>query len=149
MRQDPAVEHEVMPARCPLDGTELLPANPDGACGCPTCRGVWLPGPLVSTCVGEPVTMALKRKVGAATPLSCPDDQLNLMKIRYHGISLDLCRECCGVWFDRRDLDAIHQHRSALGIRTDGEFPVYVKREDGEGAWDESLIHFILFASRG
>jgi Zn-finger nucleic acid-binding protein len=92
--------------------------------------------------------MALRSKAGEATPRSCPDDQLNLKKIRYHGITLDLCQECCGVWFDRKDLDALHQHRRALGIGGDGLVPVYVKREDSEASWDDSLIHFILFAAR-
>lgn len=148
MRQQLDVEHEVMPSRCPLDGSELLPSNEDGACGCPQCRGLWLPGPLVSDCVGDEVTKALKGTRGEETPLACPDDQLNLTEIRFHGIALDLCTDCCGVWFDRRDLDGLHQHREALGIGTPGEIPVLAECGDNEGSWEDSLVHFILFAAR-
>ena len=149
MREALNMEHEVMPPRCPLDGLGLMIANSDGACRCPQCDGLWLPGPLISNCVGNEVTKALKGTRGEATPLTCPDDQLNLTKIRFHGIDLDLCTECCGVWFDRKDLDGIHQHRQALGIDTGAEIPVYVECAEGEGSWEDSLVHFILFAARG
>lgn len=148
MHEGSEVEHEVAPARCPLDGTELLPANPDGASGCPDCRGLWLPGPLVSDCVGDEVTKALKGTRGEGTPLACPDDQVNLTEIRFHGIALDLCTDCCGVWFDRKDLDGLHQHRQALGIGAAGEIPVHAECGDSEGSWEDSLVHFILFAAR-
>lgn len=149
MREESSLEREVMPSRCPLEGAELLTANAEGACGCPSCRGVWLPGPLVSDCVGADVTTALRGRVGEATQLTCPDDSLPLNKIRFHGITLDLCISCCGVWFDRNDLDMMHQHRNALGIGSEGGVPVYAKRGDSEGTWADSLIHFILFAARG
>lgn len=45
--------------------------------------------------------------------MHCPVDQATLVPSERHGIEIDYCPECRGVWLDRNELDAII-HRSGM-----------------------------------
>jgi uncharacterized protein len=39
--------------------------------------------------------------------MHCPVDQATLVMTERHGIAIDSCPECRGIWLDRNELDAI------------------------------------------
>lgn len=39
--------------------------------------------------------------------MKCPNDQATLVMSERHGIEIDYCPECRGVWLDRGELDKI------------------------------------------
>ncbi|HEX5604996.1 MAG TPA: zf-TFIIB domain-containing protein [Candidatus Binatia bacterium] len=47
------------------------------------------------------------RKVDRVEALRCPKCPGNLESYTFHGISLDRCHECGGVWLDKGELQAI------------------------------------------
>ena len=49
---------------------------------------------------------------------SCPRDQETMAKEVIHGVIIDRCPSCGGVWLDGGELDAI-RHRVELGVATE------------------------------
>src|SRR5262245_17446151 len=86
---------------------------------CPACGGVWLDaGELESLEVGAAKSPALLEAERAAESEHearrrvsvvglCPRCQRGLEPHVLHGIELDRCRHCGGIFFDRRELPAV------------------------------------------
>lgn len=95
----------------PLDGV-LVDA-------CPDCEGCWLDGGELDALVAGPGKSAgellataraeLDREHGATTTGSmcprCQKDKLGRMVL--HGVTLDRCPKCKGLWFDAGELDKV------------------------------------------
>lgn len=39
--------------------------------------------------------------------MCCPKCGMELLEIEYHGIQIDKCSECAGIWLDDGEIDAI------------------------------------------
>ena len=93
-------------------------ALPDGAeeflCG--RCDGLWLPGAVVRAGVGE----APRGRLPAAAPargLRCPADASALVPLRHHGVDIDVCPRCSGVWLDAGERERILAARATPARR--------------------------------
>lgn len=64
--------------------------------------------------------------------MRCPTDDMTLQLAERHGIEIDYCPECRGVWLDRGELDKIVA-RSANELSSDGRDES--GRSRGEPAW--------------
>ncbi len=51
----------------------------------------------------------------------CPVDNAPMQEVTRHGVTFDVCPQCCGVWLDRGELEKL----LSLAQRAD------------EGAWEE------------
>lgn len=50
--------------------------------------------------------------------MKCPKDGYDLASKEYHGVLIETCPRCGGMWIDADDLDAVaHEHRPALLTR--------------------------------
>lgn len=94
---------------CPRDGENLsVHRTARGAVvRCGTCAGLWLPGKMVVRHVGQLPRLAFIRDRGAATDLLCPDDGAALVVLIHHGVKIDACTKCEGVWLDQGELEHI------------------------------------------
>lgn len=91
-------------------------ALPDGATEylCLQCEGLWLPGRLVHASIGA---TPLERIRAAGTPrdLRCPNDGTALQALHHHGVEIDVCPHCAGVWLDAGERDKILHQRASRG----------------------------------
>jgi len=99
-------------ADCPVDGQTLrLVPLPNGwselACG--RCTGVWLPGELVRATLGVPSDERLRER-GSPGRLRCPSDGTQLFALHRHGVEIDVCAHCTGVWLDAGERERIPGH---------------------------------------
>lgn len=39
--------------------------------------------------------------------MHCPKDGADLEEVQYHGVSVDRCTECGGVWFDAGEVESL------------------------------------------
>ncbi|MBB5208406.1 zf-TFIIB domain-containing protein [Chiayiivirga flava] len=99
---------------CPRHALALMRHRIDAAdtWRCETCDGLWLPGTVVATVVGNAPRWPA-RAATDATALCCPDDGTSLRAVDADGIELDLCARCHGLWLDRGEL--AHILRRARG----------------------------------
>ena len=71
--------------------------------------------------------------------MKCPNDQTTLLLTERHGIEIDYCPECRGVWLDRGELDKILDQANGQ-INPEAEQPVPVPstapRKSGEDKQD-------------
>lgn len=108
-----------MSNRCPHDHDHALwpLRTPVKSRGCHRCEGMWLPGPVVASVLGTPELAGL----GAlpVTALSCPDDARTLHAVHHHGVEIDVCPSCHGVWLDRGELASILAATPAAAEETD------------------------------
>lgn len=96
--------------QCPRDhaALELVGiGTPNAYHLCRTCSGLWLPGHVVSSFVGQIPPPASRASALTQRLLQCPDEGAFLHAVRHHGIEIDLCPVCCGVWLDRGELESI------------------------------------------
>jgi hypothetical protein len=50
--------------------------------------------------------------------MKCPKDGYDLSSSTYHGVQIETCPHCGGIWLDARDLEAVsHEERPALLTR--------------------------------
>jgi uncharacterized protein len=50
--------------------------------------------------------------------MKCPKDGYDLITSEYHGVQIEACPHCGGMWLDPGDLDSVaHEHRPALMTR--------------------------------
>ena len=50
--------------------------------------------------------------------MKCPKDGYDLATSEYHGVQIETCSHCGGMWLDPGDLDAVaHEDRPALMTR--------------------------------
>ncbi|MDN4596333.1 zf-TFIIB domain-containing protein [Leifsonia virtsii] len=55
--------------------------------------------------------------------MKCPNDQAVLVMSERHGIEIDYCPECRGVWLDRGELDKIIDRAGTAGQPTAAPVP--------------------------
>jgi uncharacterized protein len=48
--------------------------------------------------------------------MKCPRDGYDLAAATFHGISVERCAHCGGVWFERAELAAIEAHEDRPGL---------------------------------
>lgn len=102
--------HVIPPMQCcPRDGENLsVHRTARGAVvRCGACAGLWLPGKMVVRHVGQLPRLAFIRDLGVATDLLCPDDGVALVVLMHHGVKIDVCTKCEGVWLDQGELEHI------------------------------------------
>lgn len=101
----------------------MVPAR--GSAGpqrCPVCLGLWLPGPVVAVVVGHIPRPGSDGGAGTSKRSVCPADGGSLAAVYHHGIEVDLCFDCGGVWLDRGELERIiarRRRREGLQTATD------------------------------
>jgi Zn-finger nucleic acid-binding protein len=95
-----------MPA-CPRDATalEIRAERGFGVGHCRACSGLWLPSRVVASAVGH--ILNPRRQIVASPLLLCPDDGQPLIVRRSHGVELDFCGNCGGVWLDHGEVERI------------------------------------------
>lgn len=99
---------------CPRDG-EGLTAHKTAqgrAIRCGTCAGLWLSGTTVVRHIGQIPRPAFVRDKGSQTSLHCPEDQSRLVAVMHHGVEIDACTSCGGVWLDQGELEKILLQRN-------------------------------------
>jgi Zn-finger nucleic acid-binding protein len=92
---------------CPRDSGSLnsFRTREVDALQCDHCRGLWLPPETVARALGHAVPSA--PRLVARSSARCPCDGDCLTPVRAHGIEIDVCPSCRGVWLDRGELDRI------------------------------------------
>lgn len=98
--------------KCPEDGLELVVrmGGDDAGHACGACAGTWLPGVFVEG-------LAMRRQLRLADfygtltecrvrgrALPCPSGCGSLTCARIHGVEVDWCHACRGVWFNQGEL---------------------------------------------
>jgi hypothetical protein len=48
--------------------------------------------------------------------MKCPKDGFDLVTETSHGVEIDTCPHCGGVWLDRGELEAIEEHHDRPGL---------------------------------
>jgi hypothetical protein len=87
---------------------------------------LWLPSRVVASAVGHVPNP--RRQIVANPPLTCPDDGHPLIVRRAHGVELDFCGNCGGVWLDHGELERILARKkrpSAARAIRDGSMEVF------------------------
>ncbi len=82
---------------------------------CPECQGLWLPFKSLDFAIGQGRFTA--KESPASKPLACPEDGADLGQLRHHGVEIDFCTKCGGVWLDAGELEHILQLKQAPGLK--------------------------------
>lgn len=88
---------------CPIDQAAMRTIPLQGGMvehECGRCGGLWLPGALVRATIGEVPPQRLKAAADSARRIHCPADGGRLVAILHHGVEIDVCPCCSGVWLD-------------------------------------------------
>lgn len=112
---------------CPRDGHSLAPNSESvhNAWGCPDCNGVWLPATSVVDLIGKAKKPKESSQVVVGQVLRCPDDAGVLIAVRKHGVEIDVCENCGGVWLDRGELEEMERKSSVPTAAEVGEVTLY------------------------
>src|SRR3990172_2253631 len=74
---------------------------------CEHCGGTWLDHGEFAKLVGsKEAERLLEAYASGRSRLNCPRDQAAMAVRPVGGIVIDVCPDCHGMWFDRRELDA-------------------------------------------
>lgn len=110
---------------CPVDGAKLVETEHYTAVvdQCPHCRGVWCDKGELETMVEmsarglaklrrnqpnrTPFTIRDPNMLRPGTHRSCPNDGAGLDHRERHGVAVDFCPLCYGIWLDTDELQAI------------------------------------------
>jgi Zn-finger nucleic acid-binding protein len=61
--------------------------------------------------------------------MKCPKDGYDLSSSLYHGVQIETCSHCGGMWLDAGEIEAVaHEHRPALLTRVISDALVSLKR---------------------
>ncbi len=102
-----------MSGLCPHHGKALRPRRVSGGRqieSCPQCQGLWLLPATVASLVGHALRPAAVAALPPARPfaaLPCPMDGSGMRALRSHGVEIDLCARCRGVWLDAGELEQL------------------------------------------
>jgi Zn-finger nucleic acid-binding protein len=64
-----------------------------------------LVAPSLTVLVGRPISLSAQAKRNSL--MKCPIDATELVMTERHGVEIDYCPKCRGVWLDRGELDKI------------------------------------------
>ncbi|MGQ0799745.1 MAG: TFIIB-type zinc ribbon-containing protein [Pseudomarimonas sp.] len=102
-----------MSGLCPHHGKALRPQRVSSGRqieSCPQCQGLWLLPATVASLVGHVLHPAAVAALPPARPfavLPCPVDGSGMRALRSHGVEIDLCARCRGVWLDAGELEQL------------------------------------------
>ncbi len=120
--------------RCPACRNKPLSALTDTATGlevdtCDECLGVWFDSGELSTFYKSPDLLKRLNPVGGqslhhtyeiSTRLRrCPRCRQGMEQPLVGGITLDVCRECRGIWFDNGELAKVTEIYQKRGLKGD------------------------------
>jgi Zn-finger nucleic acid-binding protein len=93
---------------CPREGIDLTERQVRGlfVSQCATCSGLWIPASVVATVI-DGVSHSTRMTGGVTGFRQCPEDKSALVPIHYHGVEIDRCALCGGVWLDHGELEII------------------------------------------
>jgi Zn-finger nucleic acid-binding protein len=75
---------------------------------CQRCSGYWIPGRAISAALSTGALSKLHALPPAdAPPADCPDCRTACTPVSIDGATLDICRLCCGVWFDGGEVERL------------------------------------------
>ena len=80
---------------------------------CSSCEGIWLPLNDLKTLEDsynfklDDFISSLESSIVKSTAYSCPDCSHNLDESIKNDITLEYCRECSGIWFDKDELSQL------------------------------------------
>jgi uncharacterized protein len=69
--------------------------------------------------------------------VKCPVDGATLLMGERHGVEIDYCPECRGIWLDRGELDTIVE-RAGPSTRSDAREPRPAGHDGHDGSKDRS-----------
>lgn len=94
---------------CPRDGSKLFEHKGEkfDVWRCGKCEGLWIPEENIREIIGEKKGTARKEGGLEKAVIQCPEDRAFLAPIHFHGIEIDLCTKCGGVWLDKGELERI------------------------------------------
>lgn len=143
---------------CPRDRSSLIAHQAADATSwlCHKCDGIWLPTKVVASAIGHVPRGGTPTNRGPTqqTALHCPDDYSLLVAVHYHGVEIDLCPKCSGVWLDKGEIEQIVRKRrgytvgdATLDIVTQPDAAVAL----GDGAIDVAgaILEFLANALSG
>lgn len=68
----------------------------------------------------------------------CPRCQGELLEVVKHGVTIDLCSECKGIWLDQGELGKVIAQMKQVESSLEAEFrPAYERRESYSGHHDD------------
>ncbi len=101
---------------CPVDRTTLKETVVENVIlqQCPKCGGLWLPTTALkqfSQLHGIDVS-SLKYNLDKNTcninkQILCPSDNSRMILYPFHGVEIDICASCWGIWLDGGELELI------------------------------------------
>ncbi len=62
--------------------------------------------------------------------MQCPIDKVDLVMSERHGIEVDYCPKCRGVWLDRGELDKIIARAGTMAMQPPGDYRQSAPRRD-------------------
>ncbi|NBV21065.1 MAG: hypothetical protein EBS05_03970 [Proteobacteria bacterium] len=112
--------------KCPVDDTSLCEAERGGfkPAACPSCQGLWITRDTLSRAFASrhpPETLDAAEpqppqlKPGPGRVRLCPGCNYQLAVRWLHGIEIDVCQKCQGIWLDAgelRQIIASHRQRN-------------------------------------
>ena len=130
--------------KCPHDDTILREVETGGfrVAGCPQCSGIWLTRDTLKQAINarhaadnlDPNEPPPSARPAPARRRQCPGCRCLLKPRWLHGIELDVCEQCHGLWLDAGELrQIVVKHRQTLG----GAGSAAVARRDSR--WFEGL----------
>jgi Zn-finger nucleic acid-binding protein len=100
------------PLHCPRDGTASVLERDRGPKAsfvidvCPRCHGAWFDRGEISKAAGDrEIERMIVAYAGGASELTCPRCGLPMARRPVGDVSLDVCLQCKGVWFDPDELE--------------------------------------------
>ena len=99
---------------CPRDNSKLVAqaSSLHDVSKCRACSGIWLPESAVIELIGSTKKPSPGPELVLAAGLRCPDDGSRLVEIKKHGVEIDVCSSCGGVWLDGGELEHIKRAKA-------------------------------------
>ena len=70
-----------------------------------------------------------------AVGMVCPNCRVDLVMAERHGVEIDYCPKCRGVWLDRGELDKIVEKAVAAAQAAPGQPTSFLPLADSRGPW--------------
>lgn len=141
----------MQPLRCPACKKQALQALTDSETElevdtCPECLGVWFDSGELTTFYKSPQLLQRLMPAGGGSvhhtyeistrTRRCPRCRQGMEQPLVGGITLDVCRDCRGIWFDNGELRKVTQIYKERGLQGDDMVADQVRaghKGDGKG----------------